>query len=242
MFEDDFANKYYKLYYESYYKQKLEESLQKSAKPIGFLKGQEAYKVDSSAVSMKSFVDSAKKIPIIKTIYLKSADGLVDVHVWNFSHKKFCGSSFTIGINVANAPRKGYWELSVENLSRNEYTEFVTKLYEMIGYGFPAMKIADLLLQMNAFGSDKLQDESFEELSTELPGCDQVVIHPVNKERFNLHSAIISLNDRYNWTRDQIADWIETLDEVPTFAPPEEVKEKSKELTITIIRGAGRYE
>ena len=65
----------------------------------------------------------------------------------------------------------------------------------------------------------------------QLPGVHETVKHPVYKETvrittsktktgvtattkkyWTLESAIIDLNDNHDWTREQIADWIETLD------------------------------
>jgi len=50
-----------------------------------------------------------------------------------------------------------------------------------------------------------------------LPGVNMLVSHPVDKVTSSLQEVIISLNDSFRWTREQIADWIETLDEVPKF-------------------------
>lgn len=51
-----------------------------------------------------------------------------------------------------------------------------------------------------------------------LPGIDRVVKNPVSGDEDTLYSIIIELNDSHKWTRDAIADWIETLDDVPTFS------------------------
>lgn len=40
----------------------------------------------------------------------------------------------------------------------------------------------------------------------------------------HLQATIIHLNDAHHWTREQIADWLETLDHDLTFKTPEEVK------------------
>lgn len=66
-----------------------------------------------------------------------------------------------------------------------------------------------------------------------LPGLKEIVKHPANPDYESagldqgygtLEYVIISLNDKHNWTRDQIADWLETLDIDLTFkediAPP----------------------
>lgn len=60
-------------------------------------------------------------------------------------------------------------------------------------------------------------------MSQKLPGMNMLVKHPVTGERMNLWSVVQNLNDHNKWTREQIADWIETLDNVPTFKEPEEV-------------------
>lgn len=46
----------------------------------------------------------------------------------------------------------------------------------------------------------------------ELPALNEMVKHPETGKSTRLRSAIISLNDSYKWTREQIADWLETLD------------------------------
>jgi hypothetical protein len=45
-----------------------------------------------------------------------------------------------------------------------------------------------------------------------LPGVDQMVKHPLTGEENVLYYIIIDLNDGQKWSRDQIADWIESLD------------------------------
>ncbi len=46
----------------------------------------------------------------------------------------------------------------------------------------------------------------------QLPGKGNMVKHPVDGRQYELFTAIISLNDTYRWTRERIADWLETLD------------------------------
>lgn len=41
----------------------------------------------------------------------------------------------------------------------------------------------------------------------------------LGEEAFPLNAVIIQLNDDYKWTREQIADWLDTLDEQPVFYP-----------------------
>ena len=46
----------------------------------------------------------------------------------------------------------------------------------------------------------------------ELPGLDEMVKHPVDGRQGSLKHVIINLNDQHRWTREQIADWLDTLD------------------------------
>lgn len=59
----------------------------------------------------------------------------------------------------------------------------------------------------------------FRDLSKQLPGMDAIVKHPVFGTMLPLRIIIIGLNDRHRWTRDQIADWLETLDVDLEFKP-----------------------
>ena len=45
-----------------------------------------------------------------------------------------------------------------------------------------------------------------------LPGRKEIVTNPVTKKINSLHEVIMQLNDKQKWTREQIADWLETLD------------------------------
>ena len=48
--------------------------------------------------------------------------------------------------------------------------------------------------------------------SYDLPGIREIVHHPVTGRDHELKYVIMDLNDHYRWTREQIADWLETLD------------------------------
>jgi hypothetical protein len=48
--------------------------------------------------------------------------------------------------------------------------------------------------------------------SNELPGVSEKVTHPVTGDVYRLSTVIMDLNDNHRWTREQIADWLETLD------------------------------
>ncbi|URQ04714.1 hypothetical protein SEA_EMMA1919_108 [Streptomyces phage Emma1919] len=50
-----------------------------------------------------------------------------------------------------------------------------------------------------------------------LPGVREKVKHPVTGSENTLERVIISLNDQHKWTREEIADWLDTLDIDLTF-------------------------
>lgn len=45
------------------------------------------------------------------------------------------------------------------------------------------------------------------------------VVNPVTKHFQQLNFAIMELNDEHKWTREKIADWLDTLDKQPVFYP-----------------------
>lgn len=51
----------------------------------------------------------------------------------------------------------------------------------------------------------------------------QKVKHPFTGENKSLRAVIMTLNDHCGWTREQIADWLETLDIDISMKPKEEV-------------------
>jgi hypothetical protein len=56
--------------------------------------------------------------------------------------------------------------------------------------------------------------------------CPECKKHAVDDAQFperKLSEVIIDLNDNHKWTREQIADWLETLDVDLSFVPPSDV-------------------
>ncbi len=51
----------------------------------------------------------------------------------------------------------------------------------------------------------------FIQLTNVFPCLNQKVLHPKTNEYEYLHNIIIDLNDCDNWSRERIADWLETL-------------------------------
>lgn len=68
------------------------------------------------------------------------------------------------------------------------------------------------------------------------PVFQKQVQHPLNSSRTDtITNIIISLNDSQKWTREKIADWLETLDAQPTFELDfEEVSDTPDETTYRV--------
>lgn len=62
-----------------------------------------------------------------------------------------------------------------------------------------------------ALGRDKDVAPSYRTLEGEFPQMDRRVIHPVTGHDMNLTVAITTLNDDHDWTREGIADWLDTI-------------------------------
>lgn len=86
---------------------------------------------------------------------------------------------------------------------------------------------AEVKKRLSAFVSPST---GLSQASQELPEIMRPVVNPVTGYLASLWNTVITLNDEQKWTREQIADWIETLDPVPTFTP----KEKQDEYGISI--------
>lgn len=56
-------------------------------------------------------------------------------------------------------------------------------------------------------GSDLADD-----LAAILPDLEAQVKHPVSGDRASLRTTIVSLNDTHHWSRERVADWLDTLD------------------------------
>lgn len=71
----------------------------------------------------------------------------------------------------------------------------------------------------NWFRMFHLHNDSPQNYAAQIPGLFVEVKHPVNGQRRTIHDIIIDLNDAHDWTREKIADWLETLDENPIITP-----------------------
>ncbi len=57
-----------------------------------------------------------------------------------------------------------------------------------------------------------------DQLMKKIPGINQRVKNPIGGYYQDLSTVIITLNDIHHWSREQIADWLDTLDDQPKFS------------------------
>lgn len=88
----------------------------------------------------------------------------------------------------------------------NKLVESLDKLESTLDTFSESINTLTVALAGTSNKSDELMWESIK-----LPGVDQVVVNPVTKESYKLWNVIINLNDVQHWTREQIADWVESL-------------------------------
>lgn len=91
--------------------------------------------------------------------------------------------------------------------SLKEAKEFETTVHNM----WPEYKKPSL---------DVLYRKDIASLASAIPGIHQNVTHPETKQEGSLYHIIQELNDSHGWSREKIADWIETLDNPPKFEAP----------------------
>lgn len=48
-----------------------------------------------------------------------------------------------------------------------------------------------------------------------IKGIRDLALNPVTQRPATIYSIVIELNDTYKWTRERIADWLDTLDNCP---------------------------
>jgi len=56
-------------------------------------------------------------------------------------------------------------------------------------------------------------------LAEVLPGLKVRIKHPCQGDNLPIREIIISLNDKHKWSRERIADWLDTLDVDLNFSP-----------------------
>lgn len=93
------------------------------------------------------------------------------------------------------------FQMDIPELNSHLHTWIKKSAYELEGY----QKYVPELQQAK-------NDYRLSVWSQELPGVNELVKNPMTDVLSPLREVIINLNDRHKWTREKIADWIETLD------------------------------
>lgn len=74
-------------------------------------------------------------------------------------------------------------------------------------------------LKLNWFQTYHVHHNGPEDYARQIPGLFAEVKHPIAGLQRTIHDIIIDLNDGHGWSREKIADWLETLDENPIITP-----------------------
>lgn len=107
------------------------------------------------------------------------------------------------------------FKVNVKNTETNEFIEFLDKNLGDIVSTEVRDKILENFICTKEVLDTKSDQPSF--IANMLPGVNNVVTHPVSGKEQRLFDIIINLNDHCGWTREAVADWIDTLPEVPVF-------------------------
>lgn len=129
------------------------------------------------------------------------------------------GSKMRRIINLIKPEQVDYWNdnhlVPYPELPRRVTIEWMAKKKESSASGGYAGGAAALLRLIKGYG----------QIRVTLPcGCEP-------KTPYQLREAIIHLNDVDKWTRNEIADWLDTLDEDLTIAGPTEREDALAELS-----------
>lgn len=116
-----------------------------------------------------------------------------------------------------------YWRVEVKGLilshelAQKKTEELVQQVPEIYRSALANLVMAYVYSSFATGGGD-----SPSRYTNQIPGLNVKVKHPVVDGSFSLSTVIMDLNDTHRWTREQIADWLETLDENPILNNPKE--------------------
>lgn len=109
-------------------------------------------------------------------------------------------------------------QVAKETAEKNHDSLFSTSIDNFLDYGDSMINV----IQENPYeGNSQIVNKAFPVLQKMvahpmLREEQKMLAHPILREeplvRMPLQTVIISLNDQYKWSREQIADWLETLD------------------------------
>lgn len=67
------------------------------------------------------------------------------------------------------------------------------------------------------------------------PILRSITVHPVNKLRGSVVDTVWKLNDHYGWTREAIADWVETIEnQAEAEVKQHEVQHEDERVEVTV--------
>lgn len=107
------------------------------------------------------------------------------------------------------------FKVNVKNTETSEFSAFLTKNLGNVVSRDITDKIMENFVCTKEVLETKSDQPSF--IANMLPGVNNIVEHPVSGKEQRLFDIIINLNDNHNWSREKVADWIDTLPEVPVF-------------------------
>jgi hypothetical protein len=145
------------------------------------------------------------------------AEHIVDIHV--------------IRINMVIDNKKNYIDISYDVWAENnnlaiEYARYMLLKHLYEDNWSPTLTLLKYKMfedEMNPAASKPMMTPKKEHKGIDqLPALSEIVTNPVSKMRGALKSVIVNLNDAQGWTREQIADWVETLDIDISFRVKEE--------------------
>jgi len=171
----------------------VEIKLYKYSDKPGVIGLQFYYKGNSTAVKQ---VPSVLAEPTCQKIVIKLLQELPGLDHKVYSYEYFVTDSFK---SYQYGPSKGDWKPGLSNVMSDEY--------------LAKFKLSDSLANK----------------ANELPGIKTLVDLPcecgqyaLSGMTYSLHTAIMHLNDNHKWTRERIADWVDTIpDLMQDFTPIE---------------------
>ena len=88
-------------------------------------------------------------------------------------------------------------------------------------FGMPDLLSEEVYSSLKEYNVIVEESKSVPALIEGLPGIHQMAIHPVKRSVHSIKAIIFDLNDHHpDWSKNDIADWLDTLDNAPVFEGP----------------------
>jgi hypothetical protein len=106
----------------------------------------------------------------------------------------------------------------VTTLYTSQKRDIVNIFFSM---GMPEVLAEEIYTSLKEYNLIVEESKSVPALIEGLPGIHQMAIHPVYRSVHSIKSIIFDLNDHHSdWSKNDIADWLDTLDNAPVFEGP----------------------